>query len=66
MARRKTKAKKPNPVVGFSVPPELDAKIERYAKENGFNKSQAMRHMIVVFMREHVNFSNIISEDSKS
>lgn len=65
MARRKATsngAKKSNPVVGFSVPPELDAKIEAYAKANGFTKSTAMRHMVIVFFSNPVNFSNIDSE----
>lgn len=65
MAKTKPTQKEGNQVVGFSADDELRAKIDKYARDNKFTKSAAMRYMIVVFLREHVNSSNVAVEVSK-
>lgn len=66
MAKRKNAALGGKKVVGFSADPELRAKIRAYAEANKFTDSAAMRYMIVVFLREYVNSSNVRGEVAKS
>lgn len=57
---------KRKPVMSFSCPPELRAKIKEYAKENGLNESAAVRFMVIAFLRGDVILSNDSNDKSKS
>lgn len=62
--RKDTSKRKKN--VGFSADAELRARIEAYARKNGFSISVAVRHMLTVFLNENVSISNGKVEREKS
>lgn len=66
MAKRKIVPIEGTKVIGFSADEDLRAKIRDYAEVNKFTDSAAMRYMIVVFLREYVNSSNVQREVAKS
>lgn len=54
------------PVMSFSCPPDLRAKIKEFAKQNGLNESAAVRLMILSCLRGDVILSNDSNERLKS
>jgi hypothetical protein len=57
---------KRKPVMSFSCPPELRAKIKEFAEANGLNESAAIRLMILSCLRGDVILSNDSNDKSKS